>query len=90
MEFLYVFALMFLSIFGLTMLLKLFFGALFRSAARSFDVYVRSGEGVEDFVRFAEKSSHIGKINLILSGDEWDDTARCLADKFAEVNIIGG
>ena len=90
MEFLYVFALMFLSIFGLAMLLKLFFDALLRGAARRFDVYVRNQEGVEEFVRFARKCSHIEKINLIVSGDEQDNTARSLAEKFADVNIIGG
>lgn len=90
MEFLYVFALMFLSIFGLAMLLKLFFDALLRGSARRFDVYVRNDEGVEEFVRFARKCSHIENVNLILSGGECDDTALSLAEKFADVNIIGG
>ena len=75
MEFLYVFALMFLSIFGLAMLIRLFFGA---------------EDGLDEFVRFAGKCSHIGKINIILSGGEPDNAARSLAKKFAEVNIIGG
>ena len=90
MEFLYVFALMFLSIFGLEMLIRLFFGALLNSAARRFDVYVRAEDGLDEFVRFAGKCSHIGKINIILSGGEPDNAARSLAKKFAEVNIIGG
>lgn len=81
---------MFLSIFGLAMLIKLFFGALFRSAARQFDVYVRAEDGLDEFVRFAGKCSHIGKINIILSDGEPDVTARTLAEKFADVNIVGG
>lgn len=90
MEYLYVFVLMFLSIFGLTMLIKLFVQALLNGAQRRFDVYVRADEGVEEFVEYARRCSHIGDINLIVSGDERDKPAAYLAEKFAEVHIVGG
>lgn len=89
MEFIYVFALMFFSIFGLAALIRIFAGALFRSSRRRFDVYVRSDEGVEEFVDYARKSPNIGEINLILSGGETDKQAALLAEKYADVHTVG-
>ncbi len=89
MDFIYVFLLMFFSIFGLAALIKLFAGALFRSSRRRFDVYVRTDEGVEEFVDYARKSPNIGEINLILSGGETDEEAALLAEKYADVHTVG-
>ncbi len=93
MQFLYVFLLMFFSIFGLAALLKLLADALLRSSFRPYDVYVRcDDDDIEEFVNFARKSCHIGSINLILSEGEYekqDETAIALAGKYADVHIIG-
>jgi hypothetical protein len=88
MEYLYVFLLMFLGIFGLAMLIKLFADALMKSACRRFDVYVKSDEGLEEFVDYARKSEHIGEINLIVSNRaEQEKTAKILEEKYADVHI---
>ena len=89
MEFLYIFALMFLSIFGLAVLMRLFWLALSDGAERQYDVYVKTDENVEEFVDFARKSSHISTVNLILVGNETDESARALAEKYADVRIVG-
>ncbi len=89
MEFIYVFLLMFFSIFGLAALIRLFASALFKSSRRRFDVYVRTDEGVDEFVDYARRSPNIGEINLILSGGEADKQAAFLAEKFADVHTVG-
>ena len=70
MQFLYVFGLMFISIFGLAMLLHLFIKALLDGAAREFDVYVKNDENIEEFIENAEKSAFIGKIYIIADDSE--------------------
>ncbi len=93
MQFIYVFLLMFFSILGFAVLLRLLLEALLGSAFRTRDVYVRcDDEDIEEFVKFARKSGHIGTINLILCGfghDKEDETAKALAGKYAEVQIVG-
>ncbi len=69
MQFLYVFALMFISIFGLAMLLHLLARALLDSAAREFDVYVGDDENIEEFLDMARRSPHIGKVYVINDKD---------------------
>lgn len=88
MQYLYVFILMFLSIFGLVMLIKLFFGALLRSASRQFDVYVKADEDVGEFVEFARRSEHIGNIYLI-PREGREETAEKLAEQYADVTVVG-
>ena len=87
MEFLYVMALMFLSIFGLVMLIRLFFGALFRSSVRRYDVYVRADENIGEFVGRAHRSDFIGDIYLVTDGE--NVPAEKLADQYPDVNIVG-
>lgn len=65
MQFLYVFALMFLSIFGLAVLLHLLAKALLDGASREFDVYVGDDENIEEFLDKAERSPYIGKVYVI-------------------------
>lgn len=69
MQFLYVFALMFISIFGLATLVHLFAKALLDGSARAFDVYVRDDENIEEFLDRAERSPYIGKIYIIVDKD---------------------
>ena len=70
MQFLYVFGLMFISIFGLAVLLHLFIKALLDGAAREFDVYVKNDENIEEFIENAEKSPFIGNIYIIADDSE--------------------
>lgn len=65
MQFLYVFGLMFISIFGLAVLLHLLAKALLDGATREFDVYVRDDENIEEFIGRAGKAPFIGKIYII-------------------------
>ncbi len=93
MQFIYVFLLMFFSILGLELLLRLLAEALLGSAFRTRDVYIRcDNDDIEEFIKFARKSGHIEKINLILcesGNNEQDETAKELAGKYAEVQIVG-
>ncbi len=89
MGFIYVFLLMFFSIFGLAALIRLFTSALLGNSRRRFDVYVKTDEGVEEFVDYARRSSNIGEINLILSGGETDKQAVLLAEKYTDVHTVG-
>lgn len=70
MQFLYVFGLMFISIFGLAALLHLLAKALLDGASREFDVYVKNDENIEEFIENAKKSPYIGKIYIIADGTE--------------------
>ncbi len=69
MQFLYVFALMFISIFGLAMLLHLLVKALLDGASREFDVYVGDDEDIEEFLDKAQRSPYIGKVYVINDKD---------------------
>lgn len=69
MQFLYVFALMFISIFGLAVLLHLLAKALLDGASREFDVYVGDDENIEEFLDKAERSPYIGKVYVISDKD---------------------
>ena len=87
MRFLYVFVLMFLSIFGLAVLLKILFSALLDSSSRKFRVYVRDEEGIEEFLENARKSSFIDRVIVIT--DKSGDELRSLSEKYADVGFIG-
>ena len=65
MRFLYVFGLMFLSIFGLVMLVRELVIALKIGGTRQFDVYVKANDNLEEFLRYAEKSPSIGTVKVI-------------------------
>lgn len=69
MQFLYVFGLMFISIFGLAMLLHLLAKALIDGATREFDVYVRDDENIEEFIGRAGKVPFIGNVYIIADED---------------------
>ena len=83
MQYLYVMALMFLSIFGMVMLIRLFFGALFRSSVRRFDVYVKADENIDEFVGRAHRADFIGDIYLMTDGADES------AEQYPDVNIVG-
>lgn len=87
MRFLYVFALMFLSIFGLAVLLKILFNALLDSSTRKFRVFVRDEEGIEEFLDNARKAAFIGRVIVIT--DKKGDELRALCEKYADVGFIG-
>lgn len=70
MQFLYVFGLMFISIFGLATLLHLLGKALLDGASREFDVYVKKDENIDEFIENAKRSPFIGKIYIIADGTE--------------------
>lgn len=74
MQFLYVFGLMFISIFGLATLLHLLGKALFDGAAREFDVYVKNDENIDEFIENAKKYPCIGKIYIIADGTELSES----------------
>lgn len=85
MEFLYVYGLMFLAIFGAAMLAELFWKALFKSSLSSVDVYVKPSEELSEFVVQARKSGFVGEINIV--GGEENEQARALAEKYDNVHL---
>lgn len=88
MQFLYVFILMFISIFGSAVLVRLFFGALYDSSARKFEIYVRQDENIEELLANREKNPNIGRICVIVNNKD-DDSLKGLSEKYADVIIIG-
>lgn len=87
MQFLYVFVLMFLSIFGLAVLLRILFGALLDSSSRKFQVYVRDQDDIEEFLENARKAAFIGRIVVIT--DKSGAELQSLSEKYADVGFIG-
>lgn len=87
MQFLYVFAMMFLSIFGLAVLLKVLFGALLDGSQRKFEVYVRDQEDIEDFLENARRSAFIGRVIVIT--DKSGGELRRISEKYADVGFVG-
>ncbi len=73
MQFLYVFGLIFLSVFGLAVLLHMLAKALFDGAARKFDVYVKDDENIDEFIENAKRSPFIGKVYIIADDSELTD-----------------
>lgn len=85
MEFLYMFTLIFLLVFGVTMLVKVALGALFSSGSKR-DIYVRMDENIEEFIGWARGSRQIGRIYLLVpEGDS--EKAQSLAEKY-DVRIV--
>ncbi len=88
MEFLYVFSLMFLSIFGLTMLIKLAVCALFSRDLHRHDVYVRSGEDIGGFVEHMRRDPRVARVVVLSAGNDSDKEAQRLAEKYGNVFFI--
>ena len=88
MQFLYVFLLMFLSIFGLSMLIKVAAEAFLAGCVREHDIYVRSGEGIGEFVTFARSCPRIGRVIIIAAGNEWDAEAQRLSERYGGVLFV--
>ncbi|MBD5111205.1 MAG: hypothetical protein HDT42_01525 [Ruminococcaceae bacterium] len=74
MQFLYVFALIFLLIFGFAMLIHLLAKALLDGSTRRYDIYVKGDENIAEFLKNARDSSFIGEVYIIEKGmcDESD------------------
>lgn len=88
MEFLYVFSLMFLSIFGLTMLIKIAVCALLSRDLHRHDVYVRSGENIGGFVEHMRRSPLVARVVVLSAGNEYDEEAQRLAEKYGNVFFV--
>lgn len=86
MRFLYVFSLMFLSIFGLAVLIHLFIKALTDGASRKFEVYVRYDENIEELLANISRNPNIGRVYVIAGSD--GGNAERAAGKYSDVKII--
>ena len=82
LEFLYVFAMMFLSIFGLAVLLKVLFSALLDSSRRKFEVYIKDCENIEEFLESAKKSAFIEKVIVITEKSDKSEALRKITKKY--------
>ncbi len=87
MQFLYVFALMFLGIFGLAVLVRLFVKALMDGASRKFEIYVRNDENIEELLANLRRNPNIGQVCIIVNGNCGDLAA--LEEKYDDVRIVG-
>ena len=87
MQFLYVFVLMFLSIFGLAVLVHFLFRALLDNSSRKFEIYVREDENIEELLENIGKNPNIGRVCVIVNKDSRG--LERLAEKYADVRIVG-
>lgn len=88
MEFLYVFVLMFLSIFGLTVLVQILARALLDGSSRKFEIYVRENEDIEELLANLRKNPNIGRVCVVVNGSCGDLSE--LSRKYDDVEIVGG
>ena len=89
MEFLYVFSAIFLSIFGLAMLLGILFRTLLAGSRSMFDITVDIGSdisGADEFVRIARKTGCAGEITLLVNED-CANGAEIIARKYEAVRV---
>lgn len=86
MQFLYVFALMFLSIFGLAVLVRLFTKALLDGSSRKFEIYVKSDENIEELLMNIDNNPNIGRVYIIVNGSSGDLSQ--LEEKYSDVKIM--
>lgn len=86
MQFLYVFALMFLSIFGLAVLVRLFTKALLDGSSRKFEIYVKSDENIEELLMNIDNNPNIGRVYIIVNGGSGDLSE--LEEKYSDVKIM--
>lgn len=87
MQFLYVFALMFLSIFGLAVLIHLLFRALLDGSSRKFEIYVKEDENIEELLDNLGKNPNIGRVCVVVNKD--DGSLERLSEKYADIKVIG-
>ena len=87
MQFLYVFSLMFLSIFGLAVLIHLLIGALTEGSSKKFEIYVRNDENIEELLKNLGKNPNIGRVCIIVNKD--DGSLERLSEKYGDVKVIG-
>lgn len=87
MNFLYVFALMFVAIFGLAVLAKLFIKALTDGATRKFEIYVRNDDNIEELLINLRKNPNIGRVCIIVKENSGELAA--LEEKYDDVKIVG-
>lgn len=80
MQFLYAFGLIFLLIFGFTMLIHVLARALLDGGTRCFDVYVKRDENISDFLKYAENAPFIGRVYIIEREENGEDEQREAAD----------
>ncbi len=86
MQFLYVFALMFISIFGSVVLVHLLANALLNSPSGKFEIYVRQGENIEELIANFRRDPNIDRVCVIVNKD---DSLEGLSEKYADVTIVG-
>lgn len=89
MEFAYVFSVIFLSVFGLAMLLGILFKTLLAGSRSMFDITVDIGSdvgGADEFVRIARKSGCAGVITLVVNEDA-QTGAEIIARKYEAVRV---
>lgn len=87
MQFLYVFALMFLAIFGFAVLVRLFFKALLDGASRKFEIYVRDDGNIEELLMNLRRNPNIGRVCVIVNSSCGDISE--LEQKYDDVKIVG-
>lgn len=87
MQFLYVFSLMFLSIFGLAVLIHSLFKALSDSSSRKFEIYVKQDENIVELLENLGKNPNIGRVCVIVNKDSRG--MEKLTEKYADVIIVG-
>ncbi len=89
MRFLYVFGLMFISIFGLVMLVKVLAEALKTGCTRRFDIYVKADDNIEEFLNEAKNLPSIGTVNIIV-GEDKENLRKLeqLSEKYTDVKIV--
>lgn len=81
MRFVYVFALMFLAIFGLASLISALYRALVEGAARKFDVYVKKSEHLPELLENLKNNPNIGRVFVFSDSPDSLDSAVELSDK---------
>ncbi len=87
MQFLYVFALMFISIFGSVVLVHLLANALMNSPSGKFEIYVRQGENIEELIANFRRDPNIDRVCVIVNKN--DGSLEGLSEKYADVTIVG-
>lgn len=88
MQFLYVFSLIFLSVFGLAVLLLLGARAIASHGAVRHDVYVRSGEDIGGLVESVRRSPYVGRVVILAAGNEWDEEAERISQIYGNVFFL--
>ena len=78
---------MFLSIFGLAVLIHLLFKALMDGSSRKFEIYVREDENIEELLANLGKNPNIGRVCVIVN--KGDRGLERLTEKYADVKIVG-